>query len=163
MEEQLVERTIKLLAGNLRGVMATNWEKQHIAMTNIDDAYQELAMPEFVEEDFYRFSLDERISSKDYRFVVGCQRSVQDTTQRADVLEIYTLDILYIHDFKFDNQSRYYIPMRVRNSVIALIGSHYRNITGRSSNIVLKDIAMAEEAAKGSRSVLTGVSYDIVA
>ena len=165
MEEILIERTIKVLFENLEEKMTKVWKSVEDKLAKLGPAYQERSKIPFVPtpNDFFRFSLGERISNKNYRFIVSCQRSSVDTTDRGEVANEYELEIVFLYDYKFDGRSRYYIPMRVREAIMSVIEDQSRHITGRSSNITLGDIQTAEATAKGSRTVMAGVVYKIIA
>ena len=165
MEEILVERTIKTLVDHLDGELHKVWNYNEDQLLRLDPGHIQDKKVPFLPEiaDFFRFSLDERVSTKNYRFVVSCQRAVIDSTHRGNVANEYDVEIVFIYDYRFDGKSRYYVPMRVREAIIRAIENNFRIITSRSSDITLEDIATVEAAEKGSRSILAGVLYKIIA
>lgn len=165
MEEIIVERTIKVLAEHLQPELLDVWLFNESELERLEIIEKKnLDIPINVSsEDFFRFGLGERVSSKNYRFIVSSQRNIADTDHRGDVANEYDLEIFFIYDFGFDEKSRYYIPMRVREAIIKAVEKHSRMITGRSSDITLSDISTVETAGKGGRSVLAGVLYKTIA
>ena len=165
MEEVLIERTIKTLTDYLQAEMVKVWATNEDELSKLDPGYVKNLVIPFTasNEDFYRFSLDERASQKNYRFVVSCQRNVADTTDRGELANEYDLEIVFFYDFSFVGKSRYYIPMRVRDAVIRAVENQSRKITGRSSYITLAEINTAEMTVKGGRTVLCGLLYKIIA
>ena len=167
MEEILIERTIATLSEHLQSELVKVWQynAKELLKVNPNNA-NDLSVPfEVSTDDFFRFNLGERVSSKNYRFIVSSQRGVADSDARGDVANEYDLEIVFLYDFKFgsDELSRYYIPMRVREAVIRTIEENTRDITGSSSNITLDDFITAEASGKGSRTVMAGVLYKIIA
>ena len=165
MEEVIVERTIKTLTDHLSGEMTKVWDRNEELLKKLDSSHEKnLTLPfSVVSDDFYRFSLDERVSPKGYRFIISCQRNIADSTDRADLANEYDLEILFLYDFNFSGKSRYYIPMRVRQAIIQTIQENSREISGRSSYVTLSDIQTAEAAGKGARTVLCGLLYKVIA
>ena len=165
MEEILVERTIVALTHGLPKALQNVWRYNEDQLGELNSDHQKNYLPPFlpVADDFFRFSLDERVSSKNYRFVVSSQRTVIDSTHRGDVANEYDVEIMFLYDYRFDGKSRYYIPMRVREAIIKAIEENFRFITRRSSDITLTDITTAEATGKGSRTVVAGLLYKIIA
>ena len=165
MEEILVERTIKALSEFLMPELAKVWIDQEDMLVSLDIGHQKnLNIPiNPVPEDFYRFSLDERVSSKNYRFIVSCQRNVADSSHRGEFASEYDIEIIFLYDYGFDGVSRYYTPFRVRQAIIQAIEKNSRQFTGRSSDITLSEFLMAEASGKGSRTVMAGILYKIIA
>ena len=164
MEEVLVERTIKVLVDYLDAEMALVWTDIEGKLEKLDPMYQKnLTLPFIVDaQDFFRFSLDERPSVKNHRFIISCQRTIADTTDRSDLASGYDLEVIFMYDYTFDGKSRYYIPMRVREAIINALQKHSRLITGRSSYFSVGEINTAEMSDTASRTVLCGVQFKTI-
>lgn len=165
MEEILVERTIKALSAHLMPELAIVWREHEEHLLALDIGHQKsLDIPiNPLPEDFFRFSLDERISSKNYRFIISCQRNVADSTHRAESASEYDIEIIFLYDYGFDGASRYYVPFRVRQAMIQAIEKNSRQFTGRSSDITLAEFLTAQASERGSRTIMAGLLYKIIA
>lgn len=166
MEEIIVERTIVTLSEHLQGELVNVWEYNAKELLQVNPSIEtDTDVPFTVSsDDFFRFNLGEKVSSKNYRFIVSAQRGVADSDHRGDIASEYDLEILFLFDYRFgENElSRYYIPMRVRQAIIQAVEKNSREITNRSSNITLHDFLTAEATGKGSRTVMAGVLYKTV-
>ena len=163
MEEVLIERTIKVLTVELQAKLVETWERQNKSLKEINPSREDDQVPFEVEEsDFFRYSLEERPTTKNYRFIVSCQREILDSTDRGMSISEYETEIVFLYDFGYDKVSRYYIPLRVREAISKTIQENFRKITRQSSHITPHNTAAVETANGGDRMVITGISYKIV-
>lgn len=165
MEEIIVERTIKLLQEKLNRQVVKTWAKIDDGLLNINPDHVISTPPfEFKDKDFFRFNLEETVANSNKRIIVGCERSIADSSNRGDIANDYTLEIMFMYETNYsDIRSRIYIPLRYREAIIRTIGENYREITNHSSFISLEDLGVVESDNEGNRSIVAGVVYQVVA
>lgn len=165
MEEILIERTINLLREKLNENVIDVWNRLDQKMARVNPDYKATDPPlNISDKDFYRFNLDEVADTSNKRIIVGADRGIVDATNRGNVLSQYTLEIMFMYETGYqDIRSRIYIPLRYRDAIIQTIETNYREITSQSSWITMDDIGTVESDNDGNRSIISGISYQVIA